>query len=49
MVQRRTGDGWERVAEGRLRKSGRYRIAVQDTGLYRVIAAGDPGPSVRVR
>jgi len=49
VVHRRTGDGWERVAEGRLRRSGKFRIAVEDTGLYRVIAAGDPGPSVRVR
>jgi stage II sporulation protein D len=49
VIERRTGDGWERVAKGRLRRSGRYRIAVEDTGAYRVIAAGDPGPVVRVR
>lgn len=48
-VQRRTRDGWKRVAKGRLRRSGRYRVAVEAAGLYRVISAGDAGPAVRVR
>ena len=49
IVKRRTEDGWERIADGRLGKAGGYRIAVEDAGLYRVIAAGDPGPVVRIR
>jgi stage II sporulation protein D len=49
VVERRTSDGWKRAAEGRLRRSGKYRVAVADAGVYRVIAGGDPGPRVRVR
>ena len=48
-VQRRSGDRWKRVANGRLGRSGRYRIAVEAAGLYRVVSAGDVGPAVRVR
>jgi hypothetical protein len=48
-VQRRTRDGWKKVAQGRLGRSGKYRISVEEAGLYRVITAGDAGPAVRVR
>jgi stage II sporulation protein D len=48
-VERRTGDGWKRVAQGRLVRSGKYRIPVEVAGLYRVITAGYAGPAVRVR
>jgi len=49
IVERWALTNWERVAAGRLRRSGRYRIALEDKGLYRVIAGGDAGPTVRVR
>lgn len=49
VVERRTDAGWTRVAKGHVRRSGRYRIALEDAGMYRVIAGGDPGPRVRVR
>jgi stage II sporulation protein D len=48
-VERRTLTGWDRVAQSHLRRSGKFRIALADPGLYRVIAAGDRGPAVRVR
>jgi stage II sporulation protein D len=48
-VERRTRDGWKKVARGRLGRSGKYRIPVEAAGLYRVITAGDAGPAVRVR
>jgi stage II sporulation protein D len=49
VVRRLTLTGWERVAQGRLRRSGEFRIAVPKPGVYQVVAGGDPGPSVRVR
>jgi stage II sporulation protein D len=49
VVQRRTGGRWKRVAQGRLGRSGAYRIPVEAAGLYRVVSAGDAGPAVRVR
>jgi hypothetical protein len=49
IVERRMLTTWERVAMGRLRESGRFRVALEDNGLYRVIAGGDAGPTVRVR
>jgi stage II sporulation protein D len=48
-LQRRTSNGWKRVAEGRLRRSGGYRFAVHAPGLFRVVTQGDAGPAVRVR
>jgi stage II sporulation protein D len=48
-VELRTPGGWDQVASGRLRRSGKYRVALEDGGVYRVIAAGDAGPAVRVR
>ena len=33
-----------RAATGRLGQSGRYRIAVEGAGLYRVVTGGDPAP-----
>jgi SpoIID/LytB domain protein len=49
VVERRLLTTWERVATGRLRRSGKFRVALEDKGLYRVIADGDAGPTVRVR
>ena len=49
IVKRRTATGWERVAKSRLRRSGKYRVVVEDSGLYQVIASGDLGPLVHVR
>jgi stage II sporulation protein D len=49
VVQRRTSGHWKRVADGRLGRSGAYRIAVEAAGLYRVLSAGAAGPAVRVR
>ncbi len=49
IVERRTRTSWEQVAEGRLKRSGRFRIALEDKGVYRVFSRGDAGPTVRVR
>jgi stage II sporulation protein D len=49
VIERRTSTGWERVARTRTRRSGKFRVALSDRGLYRVIAAGDAGPAVHVR
>jgi len=40
---------WERVATTRLRRSGKFRVALEDKGLYRVITGRDVGPTVHVR
>ena len=40
------GSAWRK---GRLGRSGRYRIAVEGAGLYRVVTGGDAGPTLRVR
>ncbi len=49
VVERRMLTSWERVATGRLRRSGKFRVALDEKGFYRVIAGGDAGPTVRVR
>ncbi len=49
VVQRRIDGRWQREAKGRLGESGRYRIAVEGAGLYRVLTGGDTGPTLRVR
>jgi stage II sporulation protein D len=49
VVQRRAGKRWKRVAKGRTGRSGRYRVAVERAGRYRVVSAGDAGPVVRIR
>ena len=49
VVQRQTAGRWKRVADGRLGRSGAYRIPVEAAGLYRVVSAGAAGPAVRVR
>ncbi len=49
VVQRRARGSWQRVGKGRLGRSGRYRIAVEGGGLYRVVTGGDTGPTLRVR
>ena len=48
-VERRSGAGWKRVGSGRIRRGGKYRVAVQRAGTYRVVSAGDRGAPVRVR
>ncbi len=45
-VERRTGRRWVRVARVRLRRGGRYAWAARRPGVYRIRAAGDPGPAV---
>ena len=49
IVERRIDGEWKRVAKGRLGRSGKYRLGVDAAGRYRVIAAGDTGPSIRIR
>lgn len=49
VAQRRTSGRWKRVADGRLGRSGAYRISVESAGLYRVLSEGAAGPVVRVR
>ena len=49
VVQRRVKTSWKRVGTTRVGKSGRYRAYVTRGGRYRVVSAGDAGPSVRVR
>ena len=49
IVERRTATGWELAAQGRLRRSRTFRIALEDRGVYRVITGGDAGPTVRIR
>jgi stage II sporulation protein D len=48
-VERRAGGRWRRVGGARLGRAGAYRVAVERAGRYRVVSAGDPGPTVRVR
>jgi stage II sporulation protein D len=45
-VQRRTGGRWVRVARLRLGTHGGYSWTAPRHGAYRILAAGDPGPSV---
>jgi stage II sporulation protein D len=47
-VQRRTGGRWVTVDSTAAGRSGRYRVGVPATGLYRVLYRGDAGPAVRV-
>jgi stage II sporulation protein D len=48
VVQRRSGDGWRKVARVRTTKAGRYRLGIDRAGVYRVRAGRVAGPSVRV-
>jgi stage II sporulation protein D len=48
-VQRLTGGRWVRVDTATTGRSGRYRVGVPATGLYRVRYKGDAGPGVRIR
>ena len=50
IVERRTRSGkWRRALVSRVGAGGRYRVAVERRGTYRVKAAGVAGPAVRVR
>jgi stage II sporulation protein D len=50
IVERRRSNGsWRRFAVARTGAGGRYRVALERTGTYRVKAAGVAGPAVRVR
>jgi stage II sporulation protein D len=47
-VERRTDGGWRTVTHIRTTDSGRYRLGIDQGGLYRVRAGTVAGPSVRV-
>jgi stage II sporulation protein D len=47
-VQRRQGRRWVKVGETRLRRGGRYKLAVTVPGVYRVRYHDENGPAVRV-
>ena len=49
VVQRRGGGAWHRVRRVRTTRAGRYRLAIDRAGVYRVKAGRVAGPSVRVR
>jgi stage II sporulation protein D len=49
LVERRRGGHWARVARVVTSGRGRYRAAVDGTGVYRVRSGGVAGPAVRVR
>ena len=48
-LQRKTKRGWRKAGKGRLGERGRYRLAIERPGTYRVVSDGDAGPAVRVR
>jgi hypothetical protein len=48
-LERRTGDAWRRVARVRTTRQGRYRIALETRGVYRVRYGAVTGAAVRVR
>jgi stage II sporulation protein D len=48
-VERRGRDGWKPLVRGHTDRAGRFRIAVERAGLYRVRARGAAGPAVRAR
>jgi SpoIID/LytB domain protein len=48
-VQARRGARWSAVGSVRLDRAGRYRWSAPAAGTYRVVAAGAPGPALRVR
>jgi len=50
VVERRDRRGkWRRAAASTVGQAGRYRVALERTGTYRVKAGGVTGPPVRVR
>jgi hypothetical protein len=50
IVERRDRRGrWRRAAVSKVGQAGRYRVALERTGTYRVKAGGVAGPAVRVR
>jgi stage II sporulation protein D len=49
LVERRVSGRWQRSARVRTTRAGRYRIALENRGLYRVRYGAVTGPRVRVR
>jgi stage II sporulation protein D len=49
VLERRRGDGWQRVRETLAAADGRFRARVPSRGTYRVRAGVIAGPAVRVR
>jgi hypothetical protein len=49
IVERRAGQGWQRVGKVRTTKAGRYRMDIGRAGAYRVRSGRVAGPTVRVR
>jgi stage II sporulation protein D len=49
IVERRTGKRWVFVRKVRTSASGRYRVAIERAGRYRVRSGSVAGPAVRVR
>ena len=49
VAERRDGHRWRRAAVASISRAGRYRVAVAQTGVYRVRAGRIAGPSVRIR
>jgi stage II sporulation protein D len=48
-LQKLSGSRWKLVGYGTTDERGRYALAVESTGAYRVLANGGVGPVVRVR
>jgi len=48
-LERKNGDGWQRVTRVETTESGRYRVSIERAGTYRVRAGRVAGPGVRVR
>ncbi|HEX6651441.1 MAG TPA: SpoIID/LytB domain-containing protein [Thermoleophilaceae bacterium] len=49
-VERRSRGGhWTRVARARTSRSGRYRVPLRQSGMYRVTYGAVKGPAVRIR
>jgi len=49
VVERRVQGRWKLAARGKLSRSGAFRVALRRGGVYRALAAGLAGPTVRVR
>lgn len=49
VVERRERRGWRTAMRAHTDRAGRFRVAVERAGVYRVRARGSAGPAVRVR
>jgi stage II sporulation protein D len=49
LVERHSGEGWERLSRIQTSRTGRYRTTVAGDGVYRVRAGSVAGPAARVR